>query len=89
MVNRDCIPRGGAPALIRAVLSVHMREREGGMEGKAKIVFPVVITAIIVFIVVGIGLITGLSPRPAVGIHNLVAWGGFLPHGWLGMWLAR
>lgn len=46
------------------------------------------VTAIIIFIVVGIGLITGLSPRPALGIHNLVAWGGFLPHGWLGMWLA-
>jgi hypothetical protein len=35
-----------APALIRAVLSVHMREREGRMKGKAKIVFPVAITAI-------------------------------------------
>ena len=46
------------------------------------------VTAIIVFIIVGIGLITGVSPRTAVGIHNLVAFGGFLPHGWLGMWLA-
>jgi amino acid transporter, AAT family len=46
------------------------------------------VAAIIVFIVVGMALITGLSPRPALGIRNLVAWGGFLPHGWLGMWLA-
>lgn len=46
------------------------------------------VTAIIVFIIVGVALITGVAPRPAVGLHNLVAWGGFLPHGWLGMWLA-
>jgi amino acid transporter, AAT family len=46
------------------------------------------VVAIIVFIVVGIALITGLSPRPAVGFRNLVAYGGFLPHGYLGVWLA-
>src|SRR5437899_5273420 len=31
------------------------------------------VAAIIVFIVVGMALITGLSPRPALGIRNLVA----------------
>jgi L-asparagine transporter-like permease len=46
------------------------------------------VVAIIVFIVVGITLITGLSPRPAVGLHNLTAFGGFLPHGFRGVWLA-
>ncbi|HET7208440.1 MAG TPA: amino acid permease [Terriglobales bacterium] len=46
------------------------------------------VVAIIVFIVIGIALIAGLSPRPAIGFRNLVAYGGFLPHGWLGMWLA-
>src|SRR5713101_8597507 len=46
------------------------------------------IIAIIAFIVVGIALITGLSPRPALGIRNLTAYGGFLPHGFRGMWLA-
>lgn len=46
------------------------------------------VIAIIVFIVVGIALITGLSPRPALGLRNLTAYGGFLPHGFRGMWLA-
>jgi amino acid transporter, AAT family len=46
------------------------------------------VVAIIVFIVVGVALITGLSPRPALGFRNLTAYGGFLPHGFRGMWLA-
>jgi L-asparagine transporter-like permease len=46
------------------------------------------VMAIVVFIFVGIALITGLSPRPALGIRNLTAYGGFLPHGFRGMWLA-
>src|SRR5712664_1659429 len=35
------------------------------------------VVAIIVFIAVGIALITGLSPRPALGFRNLTAYGGF------------
>ena len=46
------------------------------------------VVAIIVFIGVGAALITGLSPRPALGFRNLTAYGGFLPHGYRGMWLA-
>jgi amino acid transporter, AAT family len=46
------------------------------------------VAAIIVFIVIGIALITGVSPRPALGLRNLVAYGGFLPHGLRGVWLA-
>ena len=46
------------------------------------------VAAIIVFIGVGVALITGVSPRPAVGLTNLTAFGGFFPHGLRGMWLA-
>jgi amino acid transporter, AAT family len=46
------------------------------------------VAAIIVFIVIGIALIIGVSPRPALGLRNLVAYGGFLPHGLRGVWLA-
>src|SRR6266849_981025 len=46
------------------------------------------VLAILVFIVVGLGLILGLGPRPAVGLSNLTAHGGFLPYGWKGVWLA-
>jgi amino acid transporter, AAT family len=44
--------------------------------------------AIIAFIVVGIALLLGLTGRPALGLHNLTAYGGFFPHGYTGMWLA-
>jgi AAT family amino acid transporter len=46
------------------------------------------VVAIIVFIVVGVGLIFGLGPQPAIGLKNLTAYGGFLPFGWKGVWLA-
>jgi len=46
------------------------------------------VVAIIVFVVVGMALITGISPRPAVGARNLTAFGGFFPHGLWGVWLA-
>jgi amino acid transporter, AAT family len=46
------------------------------------------VVAIIIFIAVGFALITGLGPWPAVGLTNLTRHGGFLPHGWRGVWLA-
>ena len=46
------------------------------------------VLAIVMFIVVGVGLILGLGPKPAVGLSNLTAHGGFLPYGWKGVWLA-
>src|SRR5499427_213569 len=46
------------------------------------------VLAIVFFIVIGLGLILGLGRRPAVGLSNLTAYGGFLPHGWKGVWLA-
>jgi L-asparagine transporter-like permease len=47
------------------------------------------VTAILAFIVVGLGLVAGVGPAPPIGIRNLVSGpGGFLPHGWTGVWLA-
>lgn len=46
------------------------------------------VVAILVFVAVGFALITGLTPRPALGLRNLTAHGGFLPHGLRGVWLA-
>ena len=46
------------------------------------------VLAIVFFIVIGLGLILGLGHRPAVGLSNLTAHGGFLPNGWQGVWLA-
>jgi AAT family amino acid transporter len=46
------------------------------------------VVAIIVFILLGLALIIGLGPAPAIGLSNLTAHGGFLPFGWKGVWLA-
>ena len=47
------------------------------------------VIAILAFIAVGLALVTGVGPGPATGFHNLVDGpGGFLPHGWRGVWLA-
>jgi amino acid transporter, AAT family len=46
------------------------------------------VVAIIVFIVLGLALLIGLGPAPAIGLSNLTAHSGFLPFGWRGVWLA-
>jgi amino acid transporter, AAT family len=46
------------------------------------------VVAIVLFILIGFGLIFGIGPRAAVGFSNLTAHGGFLPRGWTGVWLA-
>ena len=47
------------------------------------------VVAILAFIAVGLALVTGLTGAPAVGLSNLFNGpGGFLPHGWTGVWLA-
>lgn len=47
------------------------------------------VAAILAFIIVGLGIIVGIGPGPALGVSNLFDGpGGFLPHGWTGVWLA-
>jgi amino acid transporter, AAT family len=46
------------------------------------------VSAIVAFIAIGAVLILGVGPRPALGLSNLVANGGFLPFGLKGVWLA-
>src|SRR5205823_2508130 len=44
------------------------------------------VIAIVVFILVGLTLIFGINGIGSAA-HNYVAFGGFLPHGWWGVWL--
>jgi L-asparagine transporter-like permease len=46
------------------------------------------VTAIVVFIIVGLSLILGVGSRPAIGLANLTRYGGFFPAGWKGVWLS-
>jgi L-asparagine transporter-like permease len=46
------------------------------------------VTAIVLFIVFGAALLTGAGGRPAIGLVNYTAYGGFLPFGFGGVWRA-
>ena len=46
------------------------------------------VITIVAFILVGLGLIFGVGPAPAIGFSNLTSHGGLLPHGVKGVWLA-
>jgi len=75
-------------ALVSAVV-VAINGTQVGNFGEVEYWFSLVkVLAIIIFIAVGAALISGLSPRPAVGLHNLTGFGGFFPHGLWGVWLA-
>ena len=58
--------------------------------GEVEYVFALIkVIAILAFIAVGLVRVAGIGPWPATGVRNLVAGpGGFLPHGWRGVWLA-
>lgn len=60
-----------------------------GSFGEFEYWFAVVkVSAIVIFIAVGTVLVLGVGPRPALGLSNLVAHGGFFPFGLKGVWLA-
>jgi amino acid transporter, AAT family len=61
-----------------------------GVFGEVEYGFALIkVIAILAFISVGIALVTGIGPWPAIGLRNLTAGpGGFLPNGWRGVWLA-
>jgi len=60
-----------------------------GSFGEFEYWFAVVkVFAIVMFIAIGGMLIAGFGSRPALGLSNLVAHGGFLPFGPKGVWLA-
>ncbi len=46
------------------------------------------VVAIVLFIVLGFALLTGIGRGHAIGWSNLTADGGFLPAGWSGVWQA-
>ena len=46
------------------------------------------VITIVIFILVGLGLIFGVGPARAIGFSNLTSHGGFLPNGLKGVWLA-
>jgi len=71
-----------------SVLVLAVNAANVGMFGALESWFATVkVLAIVVFILLGGALIAGVG-KPAIGLSNLVAHGGFMPHGWTGVWLA-
>jgi L-asparagine transporter-like permease len=73
-----------------AVALIAINTAQVGVFGELEYWFASIkVTAIVVFIAVGLALVTGIVPGSAHGFHNLVGGpGGFLPNGWRGVWLA-
>jgi AAT family amino acid transporter len=68
---------------------VYVNARNVGSFGSFEYWFAMIkASAIVLFIVFGAALLTGAGGRPAVGLGNFTAYGGFLPHGWRGVWMA-
>jgi len=76
-------------ALVSAAL-VAVNTAQVGRFGEIEYWFALIkVVAIVAFIAVGLLLVAGVGPAPAVGFRNLTQLpGGFLPNGWRGAWLA-
>ena len=46
------------------------------------------VVAIVLFLIAGAIALFGWGPQPAIGLQHYTAHGGFLPHGWSGVWFA-
>jgi L-asparagine transporter-like permease len=84
----------GAPPWVwvaaMSVALVAINTAQVGWFGELEYWFALVkVVAILAFIAVGLALVIGAAGRPAIGLANLTGGpGGFLPHGWRGVWLA-
>ena len=72
-----------------SIALLYINARSVGNFGRFEYWFAMIkVIAIVLFILIGILLLAGLTPKPAVGFWNLTANGGFLPNGWRGVWMA-
>jgi len=75
--------------LVFTVAMVYVNARSVGSFGTFEYWFSMIkVVAIVLFIALGAALIFGWTPRAAIGFGNLTNYGGFLPNGWHGVWMA-
>jgi L-asparagine transporter-like permease len=75
--------------LVFTIALLYVNARGVGSFGAFEYWFAMIkVVAIVLFIGVGIALILGWTSRPAIGFSNLTGYGGFLPHGLRGVWMA-
>ncbi len=72
-----------------SVALVYVNARNVGSFGTFEYWFAMIkVVAIVLFIVLGIGLLIGVGPRKGIGVANFTEFGGFLATGWKGVWMA-
>jgi L-asparagine transporter-like permease len=75
--------------LLFTVALLYINARGVGSFGAFEYWFAMIkVVAIVLFIAIGMALLLGWTPRPAIGFSNLTAYGGFLPTGLRGVWMA-
>ena len=68
---------------------VYVNARNVGSFGAFEYWFAMIkVVTIVLFIIFGVAVMTGLGGKPAIGLEHYTAHGGFLPHGWTGVWQA-
>jgi AAT family amino acid transporter len=72
-----------------SVALVYVNARNVGSFGTFEYWFAMIkVIAIVLFIVLGLGLLIGVGPRKGIGVANFTEFGGFLATGWRGVWMA-
>jgi AAT family amino acid transporter len=72
-----------------AAVVIFINARSVGAFGEFEYWFSMIkVSAIVVFIVLGTAILFGVHQQRPIGLENFRAHGGFLPNGWLGVWLA-
>ena len=75
--------------LFYSAVLIFMNARSVGAFGEFEYWFSMIkVSAIIVFILLGAAILLGVHQQRPIGMENFRAYGGFLPRGWLGVWLA-
>lgn len=75
--------------LVFTIALLYVNARGVGSFGAFEYWFAMIkVVAIVLFIAAGMALLLGWTPRPAIGFTNLTAYGGFLPTGLRGVWMA-
>jgi L-asparagine transporter-like permease len=72
-----------------SAILIFINARSVGAFGEFEYWFSMIkVSAIVVFIVLGAAILFGVHQQRPIGLENFRAYGGFLPKGWTGVWLA-
>lgn len=75
--------------VLYAAMLIYVNAHSVGAFGTFEYWFSMIkVSAIVVFILLGASVLLGIHQQRPIGLENFRTHGGFLPRGWLGVWLA-